>query len=209
QPNGPYYIGGYSFGGIIAFEVAQQLKAQGEEIGLLSVFDVSSPGYAKPIPNSDDASFFHLRKLLSLNIKDQLTYVWERVFWHFQIGKASMFYRFYLRYIKRSLPDLRLLKVALANNQAGKSYVPSIYPGQVTLFRASQQNVGLDVDLELGWGKLAAGGVELHHVPGAHASLIQEPNVQVIAEKFQACLDKAQVDVLKPSREFSDTDRTM
>ncbi|OUL20538.1 hypothetical protein BV378_29440 [Nostoc sp. RF31YmG] len=63
----------------------------------------------------------------------------------------------------------------------------------MTLFRASQQNVGLDVDLELGWGKLAAGGVEVHHVPGSHASLIQEPNVQVIAEKFQACLEQAQV----------------
>ncbi|MDZ8055525.1 MAG: alpha/beta fold hydrolase [Aulosira sp. ZfuVER01] len=196
QPNGPYYIGGYSFGGIIGFEMAQQLQAQGEKIALLAIFDVSSPGYAKPIPNSDDASFFHLRKLLSLNIKDQLTYLWERVFWHLQIGKVSMFYRFYLRYIKRSLPDLRLLEVALANNKAGKSYVPSIYPGQVTLFRASQQNVGLDVDLELGWGKLAAGGVELHHVPGTHASHIQEPNIQVLAKKFQACLNRAQMNVL-------------
>ncbi|MDZ8055524.1 MAG: AMP-binding protein [Aulosira sp. ZfuVER01] len=200
QPKGPYYIGGYSFGGIIAFEIAQQLQAQSEKIGLLSIFDVSSPGYAKPIPNSGNSRFFHLQKLLSLNIKDQLTYVWERVFWHLQIGKASAFYRFYLRYIKRSLPDLRLLQVALANNKAGKSYVPSIYPGQVTLFRASQQNVGLDVDLKLGWGKLAAGGVELHHVPGAHASLIQEPNVQVLAEKFQVCLDKAQADLLESSR---------
>ncbi|MDZ7959605.1 MAG: AMP-binding protein [Aulosira sp. DedQUE10] len=192
QPNGPYYIAGYSFGGIIGFEMAQQLKAQGEQIALVAIFDVSSPGYAKPIPNSDEANFFHLRKLLNLNIQDQLTYVWERISWHFQIGKMSLFYKFYLRYLKRSLPDLRLLEVALANNKAGKSYVPSIYPSQVTLFRASQQNVGLDVDPELGWGKLAAGGVELHHVPGSHASLIQEPNVQVLAKKFQACLDQAQ-----------------
>ncbi|BAY99624.1 AMP-binding enzyme domain protein [Tolypothrix tenuis PCC 7101] len=192
QPHGPYYLGGYSFGGIIGFEMAQQLQAQGEEIALVAIFDVSSPGYAKPIPNSHEANFFHLRKLLNLNIQDQLTYVWERLAWHFQIGKMSMFYKFYLRYLKRSLPDLRLLEVASANNKAGKTYIPSIYPDQVTLFRASQQNVGLDVDPELGWGKLAAGGVELYDVPGSHASLISEPHVQVLAKKFQVCLDRAQ-----------------
>ncbi|OUL18652.1 hypothetical protein BV378_34960 [Nostoc sp. RF31YmG] len=189
QPHGPYYLGGYSLGGLITFEIAQQLKAQGEQIALLAIFDMSAPGYSRPVANSDNSLFFHARKLLNLNIKEQLNYVWARVAWHLEIGKASSLNRFYLRYIKRSLAELRLLDVALANDQARKNYVPSIYPGKLTLLRTSEQNEGLDIDPLWGWDKLAA-GVEIHYVPGAHTSVMHEPHVQVVAEKLRNCLDK-------------------
>ncbi|OUL35844.1 hypothetical protein BV372_09645 [Nostoc sp. T09] len=190
QPHGPYYLGGYSLGGIITFEIAQQLQAQGEKIALLAIFDMSAPGYAKPTANSGNSLFLHVRNLLSLNLKEQINYVWARVAWHLETGKASSLNRFYLRYIKRSLAELRLLDVALANDQARKNYVPSIYPGQLTLLRTRDQNLGLDTDPEWGWGKLVAGGVELHYVPGVHTTVMHEPHIQVVAEKLRNCLDK-------------------
>jgi thioesterase domain-containing protein len=72
---------------LVAFEIAQQLRAQGQEIALLALIDTAAPGYHKPTSISDDGQpstfrdriLFHLRKLLRLSIQDQLTYVWERL----------------------------------------------------------------------------------------------------------------------------------
>jgi hypothetical protein len=80
--------------------------------------------------------------------------------------------------------------VKLANRQASRLYQPRVYPGKVTLFRAShRETVGSDA--RLGWGELAAGGLEIHEVPGDHFSFWQEPNVRVLAERLTACLYRA------------------
>jgi aspartate racemase len=200
QPEGPYFIGGYSFGGWVAFEIARQLHAQEQEIALLTLFDTSAPGYHKPTSSSDDgkpstfldSSLFHLCKLLRLNIQDQLAYLWERLVWHLMAGKLSIFYRIYLRYLRRSPQDLRLLDVAGANNQAAKSYVPQVYPGRLTLFRATDKTAGFGNDLDMGWGELATGGVEIYDISGSHTEIMQEPQLGRVAEKLKLCLDKAQ-----------------
>jgi thioesterase domain-containing protein/acyl carrier protein len=200
QPEGPYFIGGYSFGGWVAFEIARQLHAQGQEIALLTLFDTSAPGYHKPTSSSDDGkpstfldlSLFHLRKLLRLNIQDQLAYLRQRLVWHLMAGKLSIFYRIYLRYLRRSPQDLRLLDVAGANNQAAKSYVPQVYPGRLTLFRATDKAAGFGNDLDMGWGELATGGVEIYDISGSHTEIMEEPQLGHVAEKLKLCLDKAQ-----------------
>jgi thioesterase domain-containing protein/acyl carrier protein len=202
QPEGPYFIGGYSFGGWVAFEIARQLHAQGQEIALLAVLDTPASGYHKPTSFSDDgkpstlldSTLFHLRKLLRLNIQDQLAYLQERLVWHLMAGKLSIFYRIYLHYLRRSPQDLRLLDIALANNQAAKSYVPQVYPGRLTLLRASQKAVGAEDDPQMGWGKLTAGGMEIHEIPGSHTQIMEEPKVRLVAEKLTACLKQAQTD---------------
>ena len=202
QPEGPYFLGGYSFGGLVAFEIAQQLHAQGQKIALLAIFDTAAPGYSKPTYDSASSesltfgawSFFHLRKLLRLNIKDQLTYLRERLLWHLTAGQLSIFYRIYLRQIQRSPQQLRLIDVAVANNQAAKSYVPQVYPGRLTLLQASQKAVGAEDDPEMGWGQLTAGGVEIHEIPGSHTQIMEEPQVQLVAEKLHFCLHKAQAE---------------
>jgi thioesterase domain-containing protein len=197
QAEGPYFLGGFSFGGLVAFEIARQLHAQGQKIALLAIFDTAAPAYSQPTSDPGYAEpltfwgrlFFHLRKLVSLRLKDQLTYVWERLAWHLEIGKLSIFYRTYLRYIRRSPLDLRFLDVAGANHQAGESYLPQVYPGRLTLLRASKQAVGFDDDPQLGWGELVAGGVEIHEIPGSHSQILEEPKVRLVAEKLKLCLD--------------------
>jgi aspartate racemase len=197
QPDGPYFIGGYSFGGWVAFEIARQLHAQGQEIALLALIDTAAPGYHKPTSISDDGQpstfrdriLFHLRKLLRLSIQDQLTYLWERLGWHLTIGKLSLWYKIYLSYIRQSPQDARILNVAAANNQAARSYVPSAYPGRVTLFRATDKSVGFGKDPDMGWSKLTTGGLEIYEICGSHKEIIEEPQVKGLAEKLKLCLN--------------------
>jgi aspartate racemase len=82
------------------------------------------------------------------------------------------------------------------NTQASRNYVPQVYRGRVTLFRSREQIIGVSSygDPHLGWGELAAGGLDFHEVPGTHLGMLQEPHVKVLAEKLKACLDKAQAE---------------
>ena len=87
-----------------------------------------------------------------------------------------------------SLPE-ELQKVQQANRQAHQAYVPQVYPGRVILFQASERPPGFYYDPQLGWGNLAAGGIEIYKIPGTHTSIMKSP---VLAKKLKICLDKAQ-----------------
>ncbi|BBD60329.1 amino acid adenylation domain-containing protein [Nostoc sp. HK-01] len=197
QSHGPYFLAGFSFGGMVAFEMAQQLYAQGEEVAFLALLDTpSSLSGNTPANQLEKSQFFHLFKLLSLKPKDQLAYLWNRINWHFTVGKVSIFYQLYLRYIKRSPLDLQMLAVTWANHQAGTLYLPLIYPGKLTVFRASKSEIGLEIKPDLGWSHLASGGLENYEMPGSHATMIHEPNVKFLAEKLTICLQQARARLL-------------
>ena len=66
------------------------------------------------------------------------------------------------------------------------------YPGPVTLFKAAQELAEPSTDPTLGWSEWAAGGVEVHVVPGNHANMVYKPHVEVLAEKLRACLNQVQ-----------------
>jgi amino acid adenylation domain-containing protein len=208
QPEGPYFLGGFSFGGLVVFEIARQLRAQGQKVALLAIFDTVAPAYYEPTSGSGytehttfwGKGFFHLRNLLKLGLNDQLSYVWFRLKWHLTAGKLSIFYKSYLRYIKRSPQDLRLLDVAWANYQARQNYVPEVYADQLTLFRASDRDAGSDYQPTLGWGELVEGEVEIHEVPGSHTDVMEEPTVRLLAEKLMARLNRVQAgDLERPT----------
>ena len=84
-----------------------------------------------------------------------------------------------------------LQKVQEANIIASRNYTPLVNPNKVTLFRASKRPPGFYFDSKLGWGDLAAGGMEIHEIPGDHVSIMKSP---VLAEKLKICLNKAQAD---------------
>jgi thioesterase domain-containing protein len=183
QPCGPYFLGGYSFGGLVAYEMARQLHAQGQKVGILVLFDSDTPEWLKPAPFHVQVSR-HLSKLLRLELKDKLRYV-----------KRKLIRRFYS--IKPPLPPLEE-----AHHNAYRHYVTQVYPGRAILFRASEPPEewldwlqSMKIDPQLGWGKLVAGGLEIQEVPGKHTSMLTEPYVQFLAEKLKACLDSAQADI--------------
>lgn len=82
-----------------------------------------------------------------------------------------------------------LQQVQEANVIANQNYIPSVYSGLVTLFRASKRPPGFYYDPQLGWGDLAAGGMEIYEIPGNHTSIMKSP---ILAEKLKICLNKAQ-----------------
>jgi len=178
QPQGPYYLGGLSFGGIVAFEMAQQIVASGQEVGLLALFDT--------YPGKVESRAQLLRKLLSFPLGRIFNYV-RRKTW----GYIRTSVRAPLRMgVPQSLKDVKA-----ACRQAAFRYVPQPYPGRVTLFRASDRALrGVEEDPQAGWGEWARGGVEIHAVPGTHMSMMTEPHVRLLALEVQECLERAQME---------------
>ncbi|MEH2280997.1 MAG: amino acid adenylation domain-containing protein [Nostoc sp.] len=193
QPHGPYFLGGYSFGGAVAFEMARQLQKQGEQVGILVMLDSCRPGY------SWQASFIK-RVLLHLNniVQQGPNYLWQKVvrwsYWRKQELKNR-----YNRYLDDvlHLPETdKHLKIIDANIQAISEYIFSAYLGRAILLRTEDQNrdeaIGTEYDPQFGWDEVVVGGLDIHYVPGSHLDILNEPNVQVLAEILRNCLTQAQ-----------------
>ncbi len=194
QPEGPYLLGGWSMGGLVAFEMAQRLHGQGEGVDLLALLDTRIiPSDEKDSETDLDAmllaDFFRyfglsldlLESFAQLPKDEVLTHVLELAQ---SVGlvpadvEISQAHRF-----------VELLK---SDFQASRNYELHRYPGRVTLFKASEELAGTSPDPTLGWSEWANAGVEVHVVPGNHANMVYEPHVEVLAEKLRDCLNPAQ-----------------
>jgi amino acid adenylation domain-containing protein len=198
QPYGPYLLLGFSLGGLIAFEIARQLQAQGQEIELLALVDPSEPNLANSnldstiTPEKSMLAKFasHWQILGDLNLEDKISYLKEQLEWNFTIGKANIFYKAYLSYIKRSAIELRLIEIVLANNLAQTSYMPQHpYVGQIALFKAEEPGIGNQDNANSKWQFLATEELEIYLVPGSHLNVMKEPNLGILCAKFKSRLD--------------------
>jgi len=206
QPEGPYFLGGSSFGGLAAYEMAQQLLAQGHEVALLALLDTGTPDYPKLLPGttvlrSKVYDFVrriqHQRDSLKLlNSRERLEYVMkkaEKVRQRYRRklnNKYKKAGRMFYSMLNRSLPK-SFIQVEDKLWKAGQKYEPKAYSGKVTLFRASVQPLGIYPDPTLGWGPLAPGGLEIHEVPGHHGSIVAEPYVRALAQELTHSIEKA------------------
>ena len=182
QPEGPYYLLGYSFGGLVAFEMAQQLQAQAQQVGLLALLDTSSPNLPEIRPSWIKAIQIHLRNLKQLKQGDRLKYMRDRIL--FQVV------------YKRNYKDLLIdqwaeplsppyLDVLEQNFHASQTYIGQVYPGTATLFRCSVQELSQAIHPDLGWSELITGHLAIHHIPGHHNDLLKVPNVRLVAETLK------------------------
>ncbi len=193
QPNGPYFLGGYSFGGVVAFEMARQLQEQGKQVGILVIIDSCHPGYSWRAP-------FTKRLYLHLNniIQQGTAYLGKQVLkWSY--WRKQHLQNQYKRYLKDLLPFYETdkhLKTIDTNTQAVNEYVFSPYLGRAILLRTEDKNrdegIGVEYDPQFGWGDLVNGGLDVHYIPGSHLDLLKKPNVQVLAEILGNCLTEAQ-----------------
>lgn len=201
QPEGPYFIGGRSLGGMIAFEMAQQLRARGQDIGLLALLDTYPSGYAKLFRNeatlqaalrrAAKRTKAHLVNLQALSVQEGLHYVVKKARFAPRKMKSQVWRWVYKRYEKfgKALPRT-FRDIQEFNSLAVRNYTPQVYDGQVTLFWASA-DLRTSIDLVAGWRALAGGGMEVHEIPGSHLDIVKEPHVQELAAKLVRCLDKA------------------
>ncbi len=175
QPEGPYFIGGYSFGGLVAFEMARQLEAGGEEVAFLGLLD-TYPG--KPKTNA-----ILLKTLLAQPREHQMAYVARKITKY----RRGLRRRFDALFLPKALKEIRKILA-----QAEMAYQPQTYFGAATWLRASEKALrGLD-NPEDDWSKWVTGGVEIHEIEGDHGSIMNEPMVGVLATKLRSCLAKAQ-----------------
>ncbi|MBD2339548.1 AMP-binding protein [Calothrix sp. FACHB-156] len=200
QPQGPYFLGGYSFGGLVVWEMARQLAAQGQKVALLALFDTSNTTRLqtniKPIPTQKRISR-HLHNLLEIGPEYILQQIEGKRSWIDYMVKRKLnklTFKAYLN-ISRFLPYTyrNQVKIKDFNKQAAKEYVPKAYVGRVTVFRAEERpaNNGGVVDPNMGWGELALGGLDIQHVPGNHFSIFNEPYVKSLSEKMKVCIEQA------------------
>jgi thioesterase domain-containing protein len=185
QPSGPYRLGGWSIGGMVAFEMARRLESAGLQAALLAVLDSAAPAPA-PAPTLDELLGRFVRDLASqvgapsptlgdltpLPTAAKVTEVGQR------LREAAL--------ISSEVGPRQLrarLAVFVANVRAAYAYAPGAYGGQVTLFRADASPPG-----DMAWDAFARGGMTTHVLPGNHNNLLDAPNVDRLAAALGTCL---------------------
>jgi aspartate racemase len=168
-------------GGKIAFEMAQQLLTQGDQVALLALVDAAGDVERQPLPVGERIQL-HSSNLQGLGWTGRVRYVWERL----RIRLRRAIYGLLIRTgrpLPRFLKSLRAIAYV-----ASRNYHPRTYPGKVTLFKASQRPVSGTGNFFLGWDRVAGGGMEVHEIPGDHVTLMKEPGVRLLAEELSRCL---------------------
>ncbi|SLN53350.1 Phthiocerol/phenolphthiocerol synthesis polyketide synthase type I PpsE [Falsiruegeria litorea R37] len=193
QPHGPYMLSGFSGGGITAYEMAQQLKAAGEEVSVLALLD--SPLPVRPSLSRPDKA---LIKLHEFKRKGPGYFSeWARNRWEWELRKRNA-----PRPEENVATAFNNVKVELAFRAAIEIYQVKPWDGPLTLFRppldkhwkvsggkwvsSEREYVFADND----WGKWAP-KIEVVEVTGDHDSMVLVPNVSVLAEKLRSYLDQA------------------
>jgi thioesterase domain-containing protein/aryl carrier-like protein len=167
QTEGPYFLGGFSFGGLIVFEMAQQLRKQGKEVALLVLFDPTKPSNGTPFS--------------AMNPSQRVKWLARKI--------THKICRLYLSLGRRLPPPLRLSYFLGVARQAAQKYRPQMYWGRTLLFKTKT----LPFDPRFDWNHLVTGGVEAHEILGTHLDIFREPHVQSWAEYFVDALRQAQV----------------
>jgi amino acid adenylation domain-containing protein len=194
QPIGPYYLGGTSFGAMVAYEMAVQLSAQGHEIGRLVIIDQRRPGWRPTLRNVLPALHriighvpYHLgHALAKVPAADRLYYLrrtfvrWSKAAVGIRSDAASLF----------GLSDPEQITVFDSNLRALRSYRATPTPVPITLFRARMQLLShFALDSTLGWRDFTKADVRVHEIPGDHDSITGEPIVRELAKLVSADLD--------------------
>jgi len=205
QPQGPYFVGGYSFGAIVAFEMAQQLRQVGQ-VGLLALLDPphlnrteSSSANSNDKPGLRSEVSRHLRIVAKLGLQEKARYVLVRARDLMKVriknsisalrsrsrGLAIQWYFL----LKRPLPQwLRTRYILQVYEHARRNYVPKTYLGKAIYFR-SEERTG---DLQ-DWRALCTGGLEVYDLPGDHYEIIiKRKHAALWVDKLKTCLQRAQ-----------------
>jgi thioesterase domain-containing protein len=201
QSKGPYFLGGMCLAGHVALAIAQELRAQGEEVGLLALFDCRAPDYVGFRSGSGRAQYvrervkLHLRNLLGRGREGALPYVRDRLRnlkWLAAAWTWTASYKFWQR-LGRPLPNQLRDSFHLMRRAVLSSPPTQVYPGRVALFLSTTQRAKeLNLDSGFGWSHVAGGGLEIYEAPGNHRDLLLPPNVAILARQLQTCLRKAQ-----------------
>lgn len=198
QAHGPFFVGGYCGGGTIAFEVAQQLRAAGESVALVALFDTMNWSQI-PITTWNKISYgyqrliFHTASFLSLSWSEKTQFFHEKrdvLRNRIPVWRGMLSARFNRRLNSRKSQARLLGEIWQTNDLACWNYVPRLYPGKLTDFRPTKQ-YRIFNQPSLKWEALAQGGQDVIILPVYPASMLLEPFVKHLAEALKTSIDKA------------------
>lgn len=186
QREGPYYIGGHSFGGVVAFEIAQQLRAGGAQVAKLILIDPDPP---RPLPTGSlgfhvNRYLFQVRRLLRIPPAQRMAYLKQRL----QIGATRVAVA-----LRRAKGETREPQAGERFDEAARNYHATEYDAPIAMFLAGDTHLRSRPahDPRMEWRDLARGGLEIQDLPGDHYTLIREPNVVGLARSLTAALAPA------------------
>lgn len=199
QAEGPYLLCGATFGGWIAYEMAQQLTTQGQKVDLLVLLDTFNIGPASPPIPADTSNPSVSSVSTPAPSRKSLSHYVRRSIYHLKRGQLTWVLRNILRkHVERvtrvfTPPRKRYAKdVQRAITKAVYNYFGQPYSGGIVyflpgfrerVFRSSRT-----------WYRLASGRLDVYIVPGRHMDILKEPHVRIVAEKLRSCLDEAWAD---------------
>ncbi|GAA3987776.1 non-ribosomal peptide synthetase [Mucilaginibacter dorajii] len=194
NPTGPYALAGYSFGGIIAFEMAKQFETIGKEVKMLAMFDTyayRSPYFdPMPIQYYKRGKFFMRKLVYNLSFKEGVA--------HTVAQNATGVKRRLTQTLWKLANDEKQEgffgysnKIDEMNILAEKNYQLKPYDIAVEVFRAEDRTFYLDDFEYMGWKPYALKGVNVHKIPGSHNTIFKAPNDKIFASILQNCLDEA------------------
>jgi amino acid adenylation domain-containing protein len=185
QPKGPYFIGGWCYGGIVAVEMARQLTAQGEVVGMVAAMDTMAP---RPDTLLHPYYADRLRAFAALGPRRQVQYLKEKLD-ALKNGREKSLIEMLEVEVSRG-PLANRVHVSDVNLSAMKKYKAKRYPGRLTLFRATEPAKGTVPDRFMGWSSLA-GELEIFEFPVTHAAILHEPHVKQLAQDLRRAMDAA------------------
>ncbi len=196
QSHGPYQLCGMSFGGLVAYEMATMLQKEGENVGIVALFDTGNPAHYRNLS---------IIKMIDFNV----TYLVDRLLKYLRRivrGEMSELMRDARQFLMRNVNAVvwKVLRICgrisgvpmhkyvrdefTLYAAAGKAYTPKRYDGRVVLFRAEGRTAEYGGDLSLGWDEAVRGSFQVHLVPGSHLTLMQNPNVRFLTEQLSKYL---------------------
>jgi amino acid adenylation domain-containing protein len=179
NPDGPYILGGYSFGGYVAVEIQKRLDAMGKDANTLIMFDTDSERlekkrWYKVLPEKIKRNAPKLLSFIKSNLaKDEFKLPSPKM----SKKETEAFYE-------------QIKKIQVKHLMAFNNHKMTSFNAKVLLFRAKISVHYVDDTKYLGWTRFAKHGVDVFEVPGDHRSMLEHPNVQTLASLLQQNLNE-------------------
>jgi len=219
QPHGPYHLGGYCFGGNVAFEMARQLKAEGAEVGLLLLINCwpNNSSYTQMSLSPDVLAkgfwnfCFRMGHQLHWAMRHPVDFFKARSRWAWKRARAVFTNDPLDRIAVEDVVDLSSRPVHeqqlwRTHVSAWLKYMPGTYEGRITLLRTRGHPLVCSFDHQMGWGAYAKAGVTVRTCPGDHESILENENVAHAAREVRALLEGAAKALANPKREREQLD---
>ena len=198
QPHGPYHLGGYCMGGTVAYEMAQQLRAQGEDVALLALFDTMN-WFSIPADNAwrkvrqiGQRIEYHLRNFLLLDAGEKKKFFAEKVKVlrdRTHVWRGILQNKFSANTVETKSESRVLGEMWQINDRACVVYQAKPYDGVVTDFRPVRQYAKYR-PAENDWDRLALGGLEIVTLPVYPAGMLLEPFVKHLADALKTTISR-------------------